>query len=414
MSEDQSRTQQEGHTETYSFLRPLLAADQRWAAFAWLRSGLGPVAAADVAQSFREADLASLAKRSQVLVPIEAAWLHDEEFLKAFPAAQTVFVLPCGALLEQATSRQCASLRKRGWHLACEVDNAQAIESVSSAACDYLKVDAAFARYDLSVVDLFHLTQTKCRLIADNVGSFALFEWLQKRNFALCDSTFVAIVDPTVAHASDPAKGKVLKLLSLVMQDADTRVVEQVFREEPRLAYNLLRLVNSVALSAKTKVASLQQAITLLGRRQLQRWLQLLVYADHLSQGNRPNPLLQLAAARGRQMELLSSELASPGEAESLADAAFMTGIFSLLDVLFRMPINEVVTDLPLPEAIAGALANRAGQLGEMLAALVAGEMSETAGAAAMLERLGIGAHAHALAQRAAFIWASQISVEAG
>ena len=69
-----------------------------------------------------------------------------------------------------------------------------------------------------------------------------------------------------------------LKLLGLVMSNADLGEIEPTFKQEPQLSYNLLRLVNSVALGRPQKIATLKQAIVVLGRRQLQRWLQLLPF----------------------------------------------------------------------------------------------------------------------------------------
>ena len=100
-------------------------------------------------------------------------------------------------------------------------------------------------------------------------------------------------VDTRVPVDADTTRLKLLKLLSLVVQDADTREIEEIFRQEPKLSYNLLRLVNSVAVGPKTPITGFNQAITVLGRRQLQRWLQLLIYANQFGQAGQPNPLLQ-------------------------------------------------------------------------------------------------------------------------
>lgn len=83
-----------------------------------------------------------------------------------------------------------------------------------------------------------------------------------------------------------------------------TRARSNRFSAKSRSLYNLLRLVNSVAVGARTRISNFSQAIAILGRRQLQRWLQLLIYANNLAEGNSWNPLMQLAATRGRLIEL--------------------------------------------------------------------------------------------------------------
>jgi hypothetical protein len=70
------------------------------------------------------------------------------------------------------------------------------------------------------------------------------------------------------------------RLLGLILDDADTGELEAIFKPEPGLTLNLMRLTNSAASGVRQKITSVRHAITVLGRRQLQRWLQLLVYAD--------------------------------------------------------------------------------------------------------------------------------------
>ena len=99
----------------------------------------------------------------------------------------------------------------------------------------------------------------------------------------------------------------------------------------------MLKLVNSAAFALSTPITSFGQAIGLLGRRQLQRWLQLLLYARQRADGL-PNPLLPLAALRAAQMESLCKQRGGDRDEQ---DLAFMIGVFSLLDVLLGMPMDR-------------------------------------------------------------------------
>ena len=131
-----------------------------------------------------------------------------------------------------------------------------------------------------------------------------------------------------------------MKLMGLLLGDADTAELEATLKPEPALTVNLLRMTNSVGAGCSETITSLRHAITVLGRRQLQRWLQLLVFASG-SQAGSTNPLLMMAATRGRLMELLAGELRS-GDA-AFSDQAFMVGIMSLMPTLLSLPIEEIV-----------------------------------------------------------------------
>ncbi|MCX7897763.1 MAG: EAL domain-containing protein [Rhodocyclaceae bacterium] len=154
-----------------------------------------------------------------------------------------------------------------------------------------------------------------------------------------------------------------MRLLTLVLEDADTAQIEAVFKEEPGLAMNLLRLVNSVALGLTIKVTSLRHALAVLGRRQLQRWLQILLYAG-ASQEGVTSPLLSMAALRGRFMELIAAEI---GRDQEFADHAFMTGVLSLMPAVMNVPLPELLKGLRLPDDIVVALLDAEGDLGQLL-----------------------------------------------
>ena len=189
-------------------------------------------------------------------------------------------------------------------------------------------------------------------------------------NQALADNaqwfTGVYLSHPPIKPGTslDSSRVAILQLLSLVAQDADSSELEQVLKHEPSLSYHLLRLVNSVAMGLRKRITSISQALMLLGRRQLERWLQLLMYAEN-SETGAPNKLMLLAAWRGRLMELLA---AKGGWDQDRQDQAFIVGIFSLLDCVLGMSFDEIVKNVPVSEDVRMALLTHAAELGGMLA----------------------------------------------
>lgn len=206
-----------------------------------------------------------------------------------------------------------------------------------------------------------------------------------------------------------PNRALLLDLLAKVTSDADSNIIEAVIKRDPQLSYHLLKLVNSVGFALTTKIASFGQAITLLGRRQLQRWLQLLLYARSRKEES-ANPLLPLAAFRAGLLESLCQ--LSGGTRED-QDRAFMIGMFSLLDRLFGMPLVEVLKPLNLAEEVVNALVARQGSLGTMLRAIEAGEALPNDTLSSALADAGVSTENWARALAHASQWAIQVSTEA-
>lgn len=169
---------------------------------------------------------------------------------------------------------------------------------------------------------------------------------------------------PTPAMAA--ARSLALRLVQLVSNDADTREIEQVLKQDARLSYHLMRLVNSVGTGAPARITSYSQAILLLGRDQLRRWLNLMVFASRPGDV-RSAMLLAQAALRAHAVELLAREA---GLDRGLQEQGFIVGLFSLLDVLFGMPLPEVLAPLSLGDAAQAALLRREGELGALLASV--------------------------------------------
>jgi EAL and modified HD-GYP domain-containing signal transduction protein len=270
---------------------------------------------------------------------------------------------------------------------------------------DYLLISSSHARTLPPYTLIGQASRTV--VIATEVHSHADYAWGQSNACSLATTEFLATRNASGKRA-DMTRVKLLKILALIAEDADTGALEEVFREEPKLSYSLLRLVNTAAIAPRTPITSFAQAINLLGRRQLQRWLQLLVYADP-NNGHHPNPLLQKAAARGRLMELLAPALAPPALVDNLEDSAFMIGSFSLLNVLLNMSMSEILQQLPLADVVHQALAEHAGPLGKLLLAIDSCESRDHKTAAGYLQEMSLSGESFLDAQLSAFSWAAKI-----
>jgi EAL and modified HD-GYP domain-containing signal transduction protein len=79
---------------------------------------------------------------------------------------------------------------------------------------------------------------------------------------------------------------------------------------------------------------------------------------------------MKTAVTRGRLTELLGKDMLEAADRDNL----FIVGVFSLLDAMLEMPMNEVLDKLSLPEAISDALLSRQGLYGPFLDLAIACE----------------------------------------
>lgn len=274
---------------------------------------------------------------------------------------------------------------------------------------DIIKVDIAPLSRDEIAALAAQLKPLGKQLLAEKVESQEQLEFCCLQGFTLFQGYFFARPSIIAGKKVDYAKLSLVRLLGMAISDAETTELENELKREPALVVKLLRMINSVGMGTMTTVTSLRHAITLLGRRHLQRWLQLLIFASARVPGQ-GNPLLTMAAARGRMMELLAGNVAPSNSA--LADQAFMTGVISLMPAVFGVPIDEIIAPLNLPEPVQQALCGRTGRLGLLLDVAEGSEGEEVAGSGEAMKSLGITAAHINRAQTEAVAWATGIEDE--
>jgi EAL and modified HD-GYP domain-containing signal transduction protein len=207
--------------------------------------------------------------------------------------------------------------------------------------------------------------QDKKKLVAEKVETREEFKNCLDLGFDYFQGYYFAKPVIMSGKKLSPSQLAVMELMTLVTSDADNQEIERAIKRDVSLALNLLRLVNTPAVGARQRIDSLSQAVTILGRRQLQRWLQIMLYAEPSKRGHSMTPLLMLATTRGRLLELLAGKL-RPSQ-RGAADIAFTVGIMSLMDTLFGIPMSEILAQIPVNDEVSEALLYRGGFFGDLL-----------------------------------------------
>jgi EAL and modified HD-GYP domain-containing signal transduction protein len=152
-----------------------------------------------------------------------------------------------------------------------------------------------------------------------------------------------------------PGVQVVMDLMQRVDREEPAAKLEAVLRNDPTLAFRLMRYINSPAFGLSVEISSFQHAVMILGYRRLKRWLALLL-AGAIDDPNQ-KPLMALAVRRGLLMEALA-----PGDADpAVGQEMFICGVFSLLDRMLGQSFGKLLTALPVAEAVRQALVDGDG-----------------------------------------------------
>lgn len=173
-----------------------------------------------------------------------------------------------------------------------------------------------------------------------------------------------------------PQVGVLSRLIQMLMREATVQEMGDALRSDVSLTYRMIRHLNSPLLGMTRQVESVDQALMILGRQLLYRWLTSMMLVA--AQGRASSLALQeIALARAQFMETLAARRDWP------APALFTTGLLSLLDVMLQQPMDKVLETMGLPDNAVLALKDRSGPwvpLLHLARALEAGdsELAET------------------------------------
>ena len=159
--------------------------------------------------------------------------------------------------------------------------------------------------------------------------------------------------------------------LNQLRQGAETRDLAQTLRQDPVLTFKVLRYINSPVLGMQRQVDSIDQALLVLGRERLYRWLSLLLL--HVEKPAYPEwVVMERALVRAAFMEKVWQELGHEN-----GEGAFLAGLLSLLDQLLGEPLATLLQDITLPEEVRLALLEGQGPLAPLLALAALAETSQ-------------------------------------
>ena len=148
----------------------------------------------------------------------------------------------------------------------------------------------------------------------------------------------------------------IVELINRVDREEPIERLEAVLKNDPTLAFRLVRYINSAAFGLRVEISSFRHAIMMLGYQKLKRWLALLL----ASASSDPNmkPVMFAAVRRGLFME----ELVKSAGDDQMASELFICGVFSLLDIMMGQPFEQLLKSIPVPQDVFDALVPGTGR----------------------------------------------------
>ena len=256
----------------------------------------------------------------------------------------------------------CRELHRMGYQLALDDHDFDPKWDIFLPYVSMIKVDVRQFNI-LQISKYIHrVKHHNITLLAEKVETQDEFEKLRTLGFALFQGYFFA--RPEMLKHKKLASSK-LNLMLLIAESSQRELnfekLSGICERDVGLSYKLLRFVNSASYGRGQSIGSLKHAMIYLGEAELKKFVALLALANLSESG--PNELLNMSMTRARFCDRLAAANGDPDN----PPAAFLTGLFSLVDAMLEQPLPELLEELPLLDDIKAALLHQHGQLGMYL-----------------------------------------------
>lgn len=279
-------------------------------------------------QNLLENDVATLLPNEYIVVEILTDIEPDEKMLGA-----------------------CKKLKEMGYLLALSNYKYDPIFDPLVALVDIIKVDFLSTDENERKEIIRRISPQRVTFLAEKVETREDFLQAVEMGYTFFQGYFFS--KPVIVSRKDIPSFKLtyLKILQEINKpELDFDKIEKLIKRDVSLSYKLLKFINSLGFGFRSEIRSIKQALVLLGKKEISKWLSL-ISLKGIGE-NKPDELIVTAICRAEFCELIASRIGLKHRSSDL----FLMGMFSLIDAFLDRPLADILAELPISEDIKHAL----------------------------------------------------------
>jgi EAL and modified HD-GYP domain-containing signal transduction protein len=297
----------------------------------------------------------------------------------------------------------CLSLKEAGYMIALDDYVADDPREALAEIADIIKVEMQLTTEAQRTAMMKRFAPRHTRMLAEKIETHVDFIRAREQGFVYFQGYFFR--RPEMVNTCDMPANRLhyMRILQEVSRpELDIAALERLIKVEASVCYRLLRYLNSAMFGFKNEVHSVRHALSMLGEREVRRWVRLVAAVGAGQQ--KPSDLILSGLVRGRFAESLAQRV-EHGESD-----LFLMGLLSLIDAMLEMPIQEVLERVPLDRETKAVLLGQPSVLRPVYQLMLAHESGEWEAAARLCETLHLNSEEVAEQYWQAQQWARQVS----
>ena len=320
----------------------------------------GDLATSEVlVNSILEIGLDKIVGRHKVFFNFTRRFLLEQQHIP-FPSEQVVIEVLEDILPEPEIIEAARAYSQRGYNIALDdYVFTPGMEPLLEVA-DIIKIDLRGVDRKKLEANIPSLAARGLVLLAEKVETYEEFQFCKDLGFSCFQGYFLSHPKVIQGRSLPPNRLSVLRLIAALMQpDLEIADLERIIETDVILSVKLLRHINSSFFGLVSPVNSIRHAVSLLGMQHVRNWANMIAMA---SVDDKPLELVTMALIRARMCELFSRK-------EGVGDSAtsFTVGMFSVLDGLMDLPMEEILATLPISDEVSEAILHHSGPIGTYL-----------------------------------------------
>jgi len=258
--------------------------------------------------------------------------------------------------------RACTDIASAGYSLALDDFVFKSDLQPLIELADIIKIDFMLTPIDEIQKMVNRFKGNHIKLLAEKIETYENFEEALSMGFMYFQGYFFS--KPEIISGKEIAPSKII-LLQIVgeasRENCSFEKLETLMNKDVSICYKLLRYINSAFFKRACEIATIKDAIALLGETEIKRFISMVATAELAS--DKPEELVRTSITRARFCELLGLHSQNGVDISEL----FLTGLFSLIDAMLDNKMENIMQTLPLSKNIKQALLEEKGALADYL-----------------------------------------------
>lgn len=305
----------------------------------------------------------TLSEDKEVFVPVSNISIYSDINAQCdAPHERIVLLIDHTILPQESYINRLKELRADGYRFAVrklEVSQFEDYREILNMA-DYIFLN--YKKIDINKAKIyFGKVYPNIKLCAVNIDDMEIFEKLKADGgYQFYEGKFFRTPINKGEHEVSPLKVNYIQLLNMVNgPEFELTEAADVIGRDTALVISLLKMVNRMTINSK--ITSIRHAAAMLGERELRKWLTTAVAGELYM--DKPNEITRLSLLRAKFAENLAPVFSMAIKSSEL----FLMGLFSVLDVILDLSMEEALEVVKVSPAISDALVSGKGDLALVL-----------------------------------------------